>query len=186
MMRYAFASLLRHIAPAKKVTELNNALEIKPFILKDETPELFVFDTLVPCAKNLVLINRIKDDFPGAALVISSTTTPFQTNVDITPVGEYIFIDQSMNVSEVSKILSSLLKKTILKVNAITTGSIKLPKRQKQLIPLLDLGMSNRDISIELGISEHTVKVHLWRLFRRLNVKSRTQALHFARLNNLI
>jgi DNA-binding NarL/FixJ family response regulator len=46
--------------------------------------------------------------------------------------------------------------------------------------------MSNRDIATDLEISEHTVKVHLWRLFRRLGVKSRTQALHYARTNGLI
>ena len=44
----------------------------------------------------------------------------------------------------------------------------KLSKRQKQLIVMLDRGLSNREIADELGISEHTVKVHLWRLFRRL------------------
>ena len=47
-------------------------------------------------------------------------------------------------------------------------------------------GMSNRDIATDLEISEHTVKVHLWRLFRRLGVKSRTQALHYARTNGLL
>jgi DNA-binding CsgD family transcriptional regulator len=48
----------------------------------------------------------------------------------------------------------------------------KLSKRQKQLLKLLDDGLSNRDIAEQLGISEHTVKVHLWRLFRRLDVKA--------------
>ena len=62
----------------------------------------------------------------------------------------------------------------------------KLSKRQTQLIAMLDQGMSNRDIATELDISEHTVKVHLWRLFRRLGVKSRTQALHHARTNGLL
>ncbi|WP_093110384.1 MULTISPECIES: LuxR C-terminal-related transcriptional regulator [unclassified Variovorax] len=38
----------------------------------------------------------------------------------------------------------------------------------------------------ELGISEHTVKTHLARLFRLLGVKSRTQALHAARQNGMI
>ena len=59
----------------------------------------------------------------------------------------------------------------------------KLSKRQKQLILMLDQGLSNRDIAEKLSISEHTVKVHFWRLFRRLGVNSRTQALHFARTN---
>ena len=61
----------------------------------------------------------------------------------------------------------------------------KLSKRQVQLLAALEEGLSNRDIAERLGISEHTVKVHLWRLFRRLGVKSRTQAIHTARLNGL-
>ncbi len=60
-------------------------------------------------------------------------------------------------------------------------GPTKLSKRQKQLILMLDQGLSNREIADKLNISEHTVKVHFWRLFRRLGVNSRTQALHFAR-----
>ena len=62
----------------------------------------------------------------------------------------------------------------------------KLSKRQKQLLVMLDKGLSNRDIAEELQISEHTVKVHLWRLFRRLNVKSRSQASHLARTQGLV
>ena len=62
----------------------------------------------------------------------------------------------------------------------------KLSKRQKQLLVMLDRGLSNRDIAEQLQISEHTVKVHLWRLFRRLNVKSRTQTIHYARTHGLL
>ena len=51
---------------------------------------------------------------------------------------------------------------------------------------LLDKGLSNRDIAENLQISEHTVKVHLWRLFRRLSVKSRSQASHLARTQGLL
>jgi DNA-binding NarL/FixJ family response regulator len=64
-----------------------------------------------------------------------------------------------------------------------TSAPTKLSKRQKQLILMLDQGLSNKDIADKLTISEHTVKVHFWRLFRRLGVNSRTQALHFARTN---
>jgi DNA-binding NarL/FixJ family response regulator len=73
------------------------------------------------------------------------------------------------------------------KEDAAAEGAVaaptKLSKRQKQLILMLDQGLSNKDIADKLTISEHTVKVHFWRLFRRLGVNSRTQALHFARTN---
>jgi DNA-binding NarL/FixJ family response regulator len=65
-------------------------------------------------------------------------------------------------------------------------GPTKLTKRQKQLILMLDQGLSNREIAEKLDISEHTVKVHLWRMYQRLGVNSRTQALHFARRHGLL
>lgn len=54
---------------------------------------------------------------------------------------------------------------------------IKLTKRQKQLLLLLADGLGNAAISEKIGISEHTVKVHFWRLFTKLGVRSRGQAL---------
>jgi DNA-binding CsgD family transcriptional regulator len=63
------------------------------------------------------------------------------------------------------------------------TKPIKLSKRQKQLFPMLDQGLSNRDIAEKLDISEHTVKVHFWRLFTRIGVNSRGQALKWWRTN---
>jgi DNA-binding NarL/FixJ family response regulator len=56
------------------------------------------------------------------------------------------------------------------------TTPIKLSKRQKQILVLLDNGMSNEQMAQEMGISTHTCKVHLWRLYTRLGINSRTQA----------
>ena len=52
----------------------------------------------------------------------------------------------------------------------------KLSKRQKQLLILLDKGMSNRDIAENLEISEHTVKFHVNAVLGKLGVASRTEA----------
>ncbi len=102
--------------------------------------------------------------------------------------GADIYIEKSAGSSELAAALRGLLladsdadDSTLAPAN-----SGKLSKRQTQLIAMLDKGMSNRDIATELEISEHTVKVHLWRLFRRLGVKSRTQALHHARSHGLL
>jgi DNA-binding CsgD family transcriptional regulator len=63
------------------------------------------------------------------------------------------------------------------------TAPVKLTKRMKQLLGMIESGMSNRDISKQLDISEHTVKVHMWRMYQRIGVASRTQALAWWRAN---
>jgi DNA-binding CsgD family transcriptional regulator len=67
-----------------------------------------------------------------------------------------------------------------------TLQAVKLTRRMSQLLILLQSGMANQAIAQKLGISEHTVKVHFWRLFRRLGVNNRLQALYKARLLGLI
>jgi DNA-binding NarL/FixJ family response regulator len=64
--------------------------------------------------------------------------------------------------------------------------SIKLTKRQKQIYFLIEDGLSNSDIAEKLQISENTVKVHLWRLFKKLNIKSRTQLIFLLKNSNLL
>jgi DNA-binding NarL/FixJ family response regulator len=98
--------------------------------------------------------------------------------------GADAYIEKSAEATEISNVLRLFLD-TEQAVEAPISVQ-KLSKRQKQLLILLDKGQSNRDIAETLQISEHTVKVHLWRLFRRLNVKSRSQASHLARTQGLL
>ncbi len=56
-----------------------------------------------------------------------------------------------------------------------------LTRRQYQLLILIALGKSNLEISSMLKISDSTVKVHLSRLYKKLNVKSRMQAVVIGR-----
>jgi DNA-binding NarL/FixJ family response regulator len=51
-----------------------------------------------------------------------------------------------------------------------------LSGRELQILKLVAQGTSNREISDQLVISEHTVETHLVNIFRRLGVKSRTKA----------
>jgi ATP/maltotriose-dependent transcriptional regulator MalT len=50
--------------------------------------------------------------------------------------------------------------------------------REKEVLAQLLGGMSNREISRALGISEKTVKNHLWRIYRKIGVRNRTQLFH--------
>lgn len=68
----------------------------------------------------------------------------------------------------------------------LASPNIKLSRRQRDLLPLLNAGLTNREVATQLGVSEHTVKVHLWRFFKKTNVNSRTQLLFLARTNGWI
>ena len=55
-------------------------------------------------------------------------------------------------------------------------GLDNLSQRQREILALLGNGESNKEISRTLNSSEGTVKAHLESLYRRLDVKNRTQA----------
>lgn len=51
-----------------------------------------------------------------------------------------------------------------------------LTGRQREVFQLLSQGKSNRQIAGDLGVSEHTVRVHMTAILRSLGVENRTQA----------
>ncbi len=62
---------------------------------------------------------------------------------------------------------------------AFSGGPSKVSRREKEILMHLLSGRNNREISRELAISEKTVKNHLWKLYRKLGVKNRTQLFHY-------
>ncbi len=79
-------------------------------------------------------------------------------------------------------LLNKFIKSPILGFDVETKLlQIKVPltPREKEIISLLFLGLSNKAIADRIYISEKTVKTHFNSIFRKLEVKSRAQALAF-------
>lgn len=55
-------------------------------------------------------------------------------------------------------------------------ATVRLTPRESQLLSLLSGGYRNKELASLLGIREQTVKMHLYRLFQKLRVKSRMEA----------
>ena len=188
MVRQMIGMLLRRLRPASKVVELEKFSELQAALIKNGEPELFVLDLLLPGVKGATAISDVKKMYPEIPLVVLSAMPSGEARDACLEAGADLYIEKSTDTAEISAAIQDILKSDTDEVDAdaAVVGDIKLSKRQKQLILMLDRGLSNRDIAAELNISEHTVKVHLWRLFRRLGVKSRTQTLHFARTHGLL
>ena len=67
--------------------------------------------------------------------------------------------------------------------NYHTELSSPLSFREKQIIKLLSYGLTNDMIADKLCISIHTVKTHIYNLYRKINVKNRLQAARWANHN---
>jgi len=188
MVRQMIGMLLRRLRPASKVVELEKFSELQAALIKNGEPELFVLDLLLPGVKGATAISDVKKMYPEIPLVVLSAMPSGEARDACLEAGADLYIEKSTDTAEISAAIQDILKSDDADDDAevVVIGDIKLSKRQKQLILMLDRGLSNRDIAAELTISEHTVKVHLWRLFRRLGVKSRTQTLHFARTHGLL
>jgi len=62
----------------------------------------------------------------------------------------------------------------------------ELSVRETEIIRLIAEGLSNKEISVRLNLSEKTIKNHISRIFSKLNIYARTQAaVHAIRLGLL-
>ncbi len=80
------------------------------------------------------------------------------------------------NAAQLDCLLGSLSPAPkIFKVTDVL-GDALLSKREEQVLHLLADGMSNRELATTLKLSEHTVKNHLFRIFDKLGVSNRMEA----------
>ena len=185
LMREAVVMLLRRLRPGAHVVELDRIGGVEAAVAQHGVPELICLDLKLPDATGTSGVQELKARYPETPLAVLSASPASDAEEQCIDAGADIYIEKSSGAQEIGSAIRAL-------INAdggfeeLTPADSKLSKRQKQLIVMLDRGLSNREIAEELGISEHTVKVHLWRLFRRLGVKSRTQTIHYARTHGML
>lgn len=67
-----------------------------------------------------------------------------------------------------------------LDVRQLQTDPIEqLSRRERAMLEALSKGLTNKELSAELGITTNTVKFHLSNLYEKLSVKNRAQAIAF-------
>ena len=64
--------------------------------------------------------------------------------------------------------------------------SVPLSRAELEIVRLVNVGHSNREIAERLGITVGTTKWHLYQIFSKLDVKNRTAAAARARQLNLV
>lgn len=81
-----------------------------------------------------------------------------------------------LDAREMDYILQALASKAPMRVSNVK-GEQLLSEREGQVVRLVAEGLTNREISRQLQVSEHTIKNHLFRIFDKLGISSRMELL---------
>ncbi|MFV0601577.1 MAG: LuxR C-terminal-related transcriptional regulator [Brachymonas sp.] len=185
LYRESLATLLRRIRPGETVVELDRVGSLPASVKKHGVPEAICLDLTLSDSLGMSGVREVKHHYPNSLLVVVSEQSSDEIENQCLEAGADAYVSKLSETKDLFLSLRTLLLPDST-LDEEDLSASRLSKRQVQLLAALDQGLSNREIAEHLGISEHTVKVHLWRLFRRLGVKSRTQAIHTARTNGLI
>ncbi|MEJ7558724.1 MAG: response regulator transcription factor [Pedobacter sp.] len=79
-----------------------------------------------------------------------------------------------------------LIKTDHFVLNEAEVSRLCLSKRELEVLQLMEDGLSNLQIAERLFISLNTVKTHSSKIFQKLDVQRRTQAVEIARRLNII
>ena len=72
--------------------------------------------------------------------------------------------------------LTSMLFNHLRDMPAEGQAAVRVTERERSVLQLLARGASNKEIGVQLKISEHTVKSHVANIFAKLEARDRTEA----------
>lgn len=186
LIREAMAIQIRRLAPTSSIHEAGSLAQFAALSAHHGSPDLIVTELELTDSSGLGSISLLKSLHSHCPLIIfTNVSAPLLEDAAL-KAGADIYIQKTASTNDISSALRALVAGDTTVETQSGDSTKKLSRRQKELMLMLNQGFSNRDIAAQMDISEHTVKVHLWRLFRKLGVNSRTQALAFGRSNGLI
>ena len=84
-----------------------------------------------------------------------------------------------VNSQQMNYVLDALSEVPTLRV-VNSKGRALLTPREEQVVALVADGLTNRGVATELGLSEHTIKKYLLRIFDKLGISSRVELVLYA------
>jgi LuxR family transcriptional regulator of csgAB operon len=83
------------------------------------------------------------------------------------------------------RVLCAHLERTRTVQKPASPAATLLTRKEMETLRLLSTGSSTEHIAHELKVSRHTVKTHIYNLFRKIRVSNRVQAVHWAAQNKI-
>lgn len=139
------------------------------------TPDAVVLDVRMPGQGGLEACRSITEHGLAPAVVILSTYDDAATRGEAHRAGARAYLTKETPIDELAQVLERLVAEQTL--NLIVPPVLPtLTEREREVLRLLALGLSNKAIAERLQVSPETVKDHCSSLFGKLAVRDRTTA----------
>jgi len=156
-------------------------------------PDLVLLDITMPKMSGLEALKTIKTEMPETYVVILTVSEEDADLLKAVENGANGYLMKDLNYHDFIDMLAGLEKseaaitrKTANRLmigfanherqSKISPPTIKLTRREIELLELVGKGYSNKTISQTLSISNNTVKYHLRNILQKLNAQNRTEA----------
>ena len=154
-------------------------------------PDIVVMDLRMPGVDGLQALDQIRArDKKTKVVMLSAAERPDDVESALAR-GADGFILKSVNPADLPAALRQVHQGTVFHPGRVTSPDASaaqeagLTDREVTLLRALARGLSNRQISEELWITEQTVKFHLRNIYRKLDVANRTGAATWAHEHGL-
>lgn len=199
LMREGIKHLLEFDGSIEVIEEASDGIECLQKLEKIH-PDILLLDINMPEMNGIEVLEELKrreDPLKVLILTVHSEVEYLVKAVDIGANG-YILKDsgsselkQAINVimsgeSYIQPSLLPALNSRLINRDVDQDKLQTLTKRELEILTQVAGGMFNKEIAMNLNISERTVKNHISNIFRKIDVSDRTQAAVFAIRNNIV
>jgi DNA-binding NarL/FixJ family response regulator len=151
--------------------------------------DLVLLDLHMPGCENFFGLIRVTQDYPQIPVAVVSASDSIEVVSKVMSIGAKGFIPKATPTQTIAEALKQIMTgnnwlpegliaeiEQQLPVLDLARLVAELTPKQFQVLKLLQDGLLNKQIAYTLSITEATVKAHISAIFRKLDVKTRTQA----------
>ncbi len=158
--------------------------------LPNKIPDVVLMDINLPQMSGIDCVREIKQKLPEILIIMLTMYQDSQKIFNSLQAGAVGYLlkssspmeileaikDVSMGGSPMSAQIARKVVQSFFKSKPEVEPTVKLSERETEILDLLSRGYINKEIANQLSISPDTVHNHLRRIYEKLHVRTRTEA----------
>lgn len=157
---------------------------------KHKSPNIILLDIVLPGQSGLEGIPTLKSKFPDAKIIILTGHNDQELILNSIKIGAVGYALKSAQLSTLVDIIrqvskmgayldQTLVEKVVLGLQQKNNNSILdvLTFREKEIVSLVEKGLSYKQMSEQLYVTTYTINYHLKNIYKKLNIHSKSELL---------